>query len=583
MSGWYEHLPNQIILSIEGNSIILFDTQKEIVYLLNWIAILSAMIGSIFNYKAWISSKVTCFSIVLFVGTLLRFYHLDAESLWIDEIYSIRDAASIEWMFENHNYNRILYFILLRAWMLLGTSEVWLRSLSNIFGIISIVLTYNLGSQLFSKQVGLTASLLLALSPLAINHSQEVRMYMLSTCLGLIGTLYLASFLKTQKSLPLMGWFAARVLAILVTPVNILLYLPDSVLLLCNLKLKGLLKVVRERKKTSIFILLVIIFPLFLIFQSSFSPIINFIQNSRSTGDVDLSLFSFVGGIVRFMVWPWPDHSEPSAIAAVVDVSLKVYGILTIGVIATSAWQGKAFKLRQSLWILAWGFLPLISFFVVCVVLTPSLWGVSRYVVMLAPYIFVALAVGFSRVWESKKRVAVLVGAAYMIATLFSLTNYYGNDLREDWRQVVHYISEHEQSGDAILVSAGRVSPVFTYYYAGEAPIISLDRISGEISEQLRNNAFEERLVNADSHAWRILADKFDDRQFEYSSAAHHSLWFIVPHLHISPEEQQVLEFEELMQRHFKRVERQTFTGIEVFILTNDEQLSSWQAKDFSL
>ncbi|PWZ67890.1 glycosyltransferase family 39 protein, partial [Staphylococcus pseudintermedius] len=89
----------------------------------------------------------------------------------MDELFSIRDAKELRL-----NVNiRPLYYILLRVWMQFGTSDAWLRGLSVLFGLGSVFLTYQLGRRLAGEKTGLLAALLLALSPLFINHAQEVR------------------------------------------------------------------------------------------------------------------------------------------------------------------------------------------------------------------------------------------------------------------------------------------------------------------------------------------------------------------------------------------------------------------------
>lgn len=142
-------------------------------------------------------------ALVLLLAATLRFYQLGTESLWIDEIYSIRDARSLPTNLLNNT--RPLYYLLLGVWMQFGSSEAWLRGLGVIFGVGSVFLIYLLGFRLSGKATGLVAALLLSLSPLAINHSQEVRMYMLSVCLGLGGTLALSHGLERPLNPRLAG------------------------------------------------------------------------------------------------------------------------------------------------------------------------------------------------------------------------------------------------------------------------------------------------------------------------------------------------------------------------------------------
>ena len=121
-------------------------------------------------------------SLILLLAVGLYLYKIDYRGLWIDELISLKDAEKLSF-----NRGRLLYYILLRGWSWFGTNDSWLRSLAVIFALGSIWLTYKLGCYLFNKSTGLIAALMLTISPLFINHAQEVRYYTMSVFLGLAG------------------------------------------------------------------------------------------------------------------------------------------------------------------------------------------------------------------------------------------------------------------------------------------------------------------------------------------------------------------------------------------------------------
>jgi mannosyltransferase len=178
------------------------------------------------NKKSWLPLGV-----IVLLATLLRFYQLGTESLWVDEMLSIGDAQRLNELL-TLPYIRPFYFLLLAGWMQLGNSDVWLRGLSVILGIASVFLTYQLGRRLVGETTGQIAALLMALSPLFINHSQEIRMYTLVSFLSLAGTLALSYALERPTFPALAYWTAART-ALLITNVNtVLIVLPD-LLIVC--------------------------------------------------------------------------------------------------------------------------------------------------------------------------------------------------------------------------------------------------------------------------------------------------------------------------------------------------------------
>ena len=133
------------------------------------------------------------FAAVLILGALFRLYHLGCESLWVDEAYSIADSQRgfFTLLFGNlvdpgFSVNSALYFGVLNLWSYLGESEAVLRLLSVIFGVISIVLIYLLGKQLFNIPTALAGAFLIAVNPLHLQHSQEVRGYSLLVLLAIL-------------------------------------------------------------------------------------------------------------------------------------------------------------------------------------------------------------------------------------------------------------------------------------------------------------------------------------------------------------------------------------------------------------
>src|SRR5262249_29902742 len=70
-----------------------------------------------------------------------------------------------------------LYYWLLSVWAVpFGQGEVALRGFSVLLGTLMVWATWGVGRMLTGPAVGLAAAALLAISPLAVQYSQEVRM-----------------------------------------------------------------------------------------------------------------------------------------------------------------------------------------------------------------------------------------------------------------------------------------------------------------------------------------------------------------------------------------------------------------------
>lgn len=129
-------------------------------------------------------------ALILLLALALRFYKIDASSLWNDEGTSVamagRGLATIARDAAN-DIHPPLYYWLLHGWVrIAGTSEAGVRSLSALLGVTLVALVYALGALLAGRAAGLVAALLATLSPFLVYYSQEARMYMLTAVLACV-------------------------------------------------------------------------------------------------------------------------------------------------------------------------------------------------------------------------------------------------------------------------------------------------------------------------------------------------------------------------------------------------------------
>ncbi len=155
---------------------------------------------------------------ILLIGLFLRIYRLGYYSFWYDEALSITLARINPITYFQHYISYMidppLFHLLLHFWSYLGKSEFVLRSFSLIFGIISIVLVYKVGERLFNKRAGLIGAFMLALSPLNIYYSQELRCYSLLLFLTLLSTHFFIKLLKKNEPFSWIGYIIATLLCL---------------------------------------------------------------------------------------------------------------------------------------------------------------------------------------------------------------------------------------------------------------------------------------------------------------------------------------------------------------------------------
>lgn len=135
---------------------------------------------------------------LLLITTLLGTHRLDAEGLWYDEIWSVYVAGGSHFgpLSPSEVVTRVVfhdatqglgYPLLLAGWgSLVGWSELGIRSLSLLAGVLAVAMTYRLGSEIYSRRAGVYAALFLSVSAFFIWYTHEARTYSIVVLLSAI-------------------------------------------------------------------------------------------------------------------------------------------------------------------------------------------------------------------------------------------------------------------------------------------------------------------------------------------------------------------------------------------------------------
>jgi mannosyltransferase len=147
---------------------------------------------------------VVMLAITLFAA-FLRLYHIGSAALWTDE------AASV-WIATKHSLWDIwhvvsdldarppLYYWLLHLWLVAGNDESALRLMSALFGTLTVPTIFCIGRIVGGRDLASTAAFILAVSPVNVHYSQEVRMYSLLAFGGAVSILGQAWLLRLEES-----------------------------------------------------------------------------------------------------------------------------------------------------------------------------------------------------------------------------------------------------------------------------------------------------------------------------------------------------------------------------------------------
>lgn len=157
---------------------------------------------------------------VIVVGAaILRFGTLGLQSFWSDE------AATVDLvrMSLGHMLSAIpdsertppVYYVLAWFWTrLFGSGEVGLRSLSALFGTLTVPIAFLLAKRVAGELAGLIAAALTAVSPILVWYSQEARSYELLVFLTAASVWLSLRARETRSPRWIVGWGVVACLAI---------------------------------------------------------------------------------------------------------------------------------------------------------------------------------------------------------------------------------------------------------------------------------------------------------------------------------------------------------------------------------
>jgi mannosyltransferase len=173
------------------------------------------------------------------VAAIVRFATLDLQSFDHDEAVTaarvihpgLFDTLSAV---DHSERSPPLYYVLVWGWSrVFGTGEVGLRSLSALFGTLTVPVAYAAAVTLASsRRVALFAAAFVALNPYLVWYSQEARSYALMALLAAGALVYFARSLERPSLSSLAMWALTSALAISAHYFAVFLVIPQALWLL---------------------------------------------------------------------------------------------------------------------------------------------------------------------------------------------------------------------------------------------------------------------------------------------------------------------------------------------------------------
>lgn len=394
---------------------------------------------------------------IIILGLLLRLVNLN-QSLWLDEAISALAARDFSYSgiifdFLKADNHPPFYYLLLKFWSsFFGFSEISLRSLSVIFGVLTVYLIYLIVKkiEIRNKKTALLAALFLATSPLHVYYSQEVRMYPVITFLGLL-LIYTYLFLLEEKTkIWKFAVFSLLIFLSLATDYVMVFLMP--VFLIYPFFKKSDLKFKLRIFLSFIpaFLIFLIWFPYFLIQIEGSKNVLAVLPGWQSVvgganiKEISLVWIKFVIGRIsfenKFFYYFWIMFSSVCFIFSFV-FSLK--------------------KIKKLILIWLWFLLPLISAFLTSFII-PS-FNYFRFIFVLPAFYFL-VSLGIVEI----DRKLIQKGLIFLIVfiNLFGCLIYFidQKQQREDWKGAVFFVGKNIQKNEIAVFEFPEPFAPFRFY-----------------------------------------------------------------------------------------------------------------------
>ncbi len=407
--------------------------------------------------------------LVILLATYLRFNLIESQSLWYDEGNSAKMIfrSAIEIVSASAaDVHPPGYYLLLKVWSgMMGGSEFALRSLSAFAGVVAVSGIYLIGKQIGNYVVGSLAAILGSIHPSLVYYSQEVRMYMLCTLLGIVlvySSIRLIEASKTNSVALVSIW---RILFVLCGSAGLYVHYSFGFILVainlaCGYEIIRSDREYRRRLGLEFVCLQVGIVVLYTPWLSTAIEHLVYWPAERVSLSTEYAVWE---------VWSWLSFGPTIEIADIMP------GLVCLGIVVAI---GLASGRGRMVWIATWMIAP------VGLILVFGLFSEAfeKFLVLAVPAVAIIAANGFERLikyFYIPGRILSLVTFGMIIScTYLALDNMYHNEYyrRDDYRLLVGDMLYKYKEGDAILLNAPNQAEVISYYYPSMENVFQVAR-----------------------------------------------------------------------------------------------------------
>lgn len=394
--------------------------------------------------------------VILIFALIVRLISLD-QSLWLDEAISVLAARDYSFFyliseFSKGDFHPFLHYVTLGLWgSVWGFSEISMRLVSVVFGLVTIYFTYLIAKKIQNHRVGIFAALFLSVNPLHIYYSQEARMYSMAAMGVAINFYYFLDFLKTHKQRWNLGFILSFLLVFFTDYVASLIVVSQLVIL-----------VFKDRNAITFWLKNLLVIGIIAIF---WLPILSdqFMGGMRTSNEL-LRWKEVLGGVgfkevsllgVKSLTGRIGFWDNPAYIVSVAAIgALSLIGVI-MGIKKANVFGGT--------FLASWFFAPVFASLGISIFV--PVFSYFRFVFII-PALSILLSIGFLSFGKNLK--LLFICGFILLECIFSgIYLFNPNFHREDWRGVVNFLEEDARQESLVIFESNGNLPPFTYYGEG--------------------------------------------------------------------------------------------------------------------
>ena len=418
------------------------------------------------HIPAWLIELAICL-----LALLIRSWRLTYHSVWFDEAVSLqwagRDAGFI-WqktfpLLEDKHPP--FYYLALHGWQQLlsifgaAHNDAALRYLGVLLGVLTVWAIMALATRVSGRAVGWLTGLLVALSPVLVWYSQELRMFQPATTGGVLAAYCLWQAWTATATRRAVAWWIGFVIALGMALYSYLFsafLLPAAGLTLLALFFKARQPVRWQQlfggvvaMGTAGLLFLPLAYNAWVVNASEGEP-------GQAFADVGTNLWR----LLRIFTM-WRVDWSPWLIAGGVGLAASLVGIGLVGPFAKQTERRiNSARVNQNplqrisdqgrVWLWLWIGIPLLIGNIL-LSRSASVFAEDRYFLFIAPFVLWALARGIVVLGSYVRWLGTVSGISVVVLLAVALPRLWSPALlREDWRAAADYIIAYQRAGAAL-------------------------------------------------------------------------------------------------------------------------------------